>query len=116
MLPDDPDARLRCFKNALRNWNFRGYVRFKPVADEWLRQQLGVSEREVARELHDYVENGGMVEEQTERRPEWDDYEFHFDLRVPIAGRHVYFEALLFCEDPDDPDDPTIFVVSVHDV
>jgi hypothetical protein len=115
--PEDQKARLRCFRNALRNWKFRGYVRFKPRVEEWLKKELPeLTLLEIARELHLYVEGGGEIDEQEERRPEWDDYEFHHDLRVPIGGRRIYFETLLFCEDADDPDDPVIEVVSVHDV
>ena len=117
LLPEDKATRLRCFGNALRNWEFRGYVRFKPIAAEWLAKELpDFSLLEIARELHEYVESGGQIDEQKERRPEYVSYEFHFDLRVKIGGRNVYFETTLFCDDADDPDDPTIEIVSVHDV
>ena len=116
-LPDDQEGRLRCYKNALRNWNFRGYVTFKPLVEEWLANELpGLSLREVACELYQHVEGGGGIDEQPERRPEYAFYEFHFDLRVTIGGRRIYFETVLLCEDADDPDDPQIEVVSVHDV
>ena len=116
-LPDDREARLRCYKNALRNWNFRGYVQFKPIVEEWLANELpGYSLREVVRELHAHVEAGGAIDEQKERRPEYVSYEFHYDLRVKFGERRVYFETVLLCEDADDPDDPQIQVVSVRDV
>ena len=103
--------------NALRNWNFRGYVRFKPLVEEWLANELpGYTLREVARQLHGHVEAGGEIDEQKERRPEYADFEFHYDLRVKIDDRRVYFETVLLCEDADDPDDPVIVVVSVHNV
>ncbi len=114
-LPEDKATRLRCFKNALRNG--KAWVRFKPVAVEWLAKELpdhGL--REIARELYLYVEAGGKIDEQKERRPEFVSYEFHYDLRVKIGGRYVYFETVLLCEDADDPDDPEIEIVSVHDV
>ncbi len=120
LLPDDPEARRRCYKNALSNWRYRDYVRFKERVLEWLRiecPEYGNIAVEIARRLHEYVnEQGGDIDEQEERRPEWDDHEFHFDLRVEIDGRHLYFETLLFCDNPDDVDDPFIEVVSVHDV
>jgi hypothetical protein len=117
-LPDDQATRLQCFKNALRNWNYDGYVDFKVrVVEENLPAYLpGCSPREIAHQLYLFVSNGGLIDEQVERRPEWKEYEFHYDLRVPIAGRQIYFETILICEDADDPDDPTIVVVSVHDV
>jgi hypothetical protein len=116
-LPEDQEGRLRCYRNALRNWSFRGYVEFKPRAEAWLASELPeLSLREVARALYQHVEGGGEIDEQVERRPEYVSYEFHFDLRVRIGGRHIYFETVLLCEDAKDPDDPMIEVVSVHDV
>jgi hypothetical protein len=117
MLPEDYEARLRCYQNALRNWNFRGYVSFKPAAEEWLGRELSdYTLRDIARELRQHVESGGVIDEQKERRPEYVSYEIHYDLRVRIGDRVVYFETVLLCEDADDPDDPQILVVSVHDV
>jgi hypothetical protein len=116
-LPDDQEGRLRCFTNALRNWKYRGYVTFKPIAEKWLLNELpGLNLREIARLLHEHVVNGGKIHETKERRPEWDDFDFHYDLRVRIGDRHIYFETTLDCNDPDAPDDPTIRVVSVRDV
>ena len=115
-LPDDQEGRLRCYRNALRNWNYADYVRFKERVQEWLRNELAFSQREVARLLHACAETPGAIDEQVERRPEYAHYQFHYDLRVRIGDRQVYFETLLFCDDPDDPDDPYIVVVSVHDV
>jgi hypothetical protein len=92
-------------------------VRFKTLAEEWLANELPRRTLlDIARELHRYVEEGGEIDEQKERRPEYLHYEFHYDLRVKIDDRHVYFETVLLCEDADDPDDPMIVVVSVHDV
>jgi hypothetical protein len=34
---------------------------------------------------------------------------------VSIKGRRVYFETRLVYRNPDDPDDPFIEVVNVHD-
>jgi hypothetical protein len=116
-LPDDQQGRLRCYRNALRNWNYTGYVEFKKLAQEWLLQELsGLSLDDIRRELHDFVDQGGVIDEQVERRPEYLHYQFHFDLRVTIGHRRVYFETVLICDDPADPDDPLIIVVSVHDV
>ncbi len=114
-LPEEHEVRLRCCRNALRNWRFRGYVHFMPRPEEDLGKLLpGLTLLEIAHELHKHVEAGGTIDEQPERRPEYVSYEFHFDLRVQIGGRLVYFETILLCEDADDPDDPVIQVVSVH--
>jgi hypothetical protein len=116
MLPDNQEGRLRCYRNALRNWNYHGYVRFKNVALEELGKILpDLDAREIARELNRYVEEGGVIHEKQERRPEYVEAEFHYDLRLNIDNRQVYFETVLkVIRDPDDPDDPTIEVVSVH--
>jgi len=122
MLPDDKEGRLRCFRNALRNWNVRGYVRFKSRAEEWLGNELPELEdlRDIARQLHEFVETGGKIDEQVEKRrlelAEDHAQEFRYDLRLLIGGRRLYFETILLTDDPDDPDDPTIVVVNVHDV
>ena len=42
-------------------------------------------------------------------------FEFHYDLRVLIGGRLIYFETVLLCIDPNNPDDPRIEVVNIHD-
>ncbi len=125
-LPDDREARLRCYRNALRNEasrfaRFPGadsvYVSLKRHAQEWLRSEFAeYSHRNIIRLLHVYVEAGGVIHEVVEKRPEYVHYEFHYDLRVPIGGRPVYFETTLSCEDADDPDSFTIRVVSVKDV
>jgi hypothetical protein len=117
MLPEDQEGRLRCYRNALRNWNFRAYIQFKPIVEAWLANELsGYSLREIAHGLHAHVEAGGAIDEQKERRAEYVSYEFHYDLRVNFGGRRIYFETIMLCDDADDPDDPQIEVVSVHDV
>lgn len=66
MLPKDQEGRLRCYRNALRNWNYEGFVDFKPRVAEWLRKELpGFEPREIARERHRRVEEGGKIDEQT---------------------------------------------------
>lgn len=110
---EDPEilARLRA---ALSNWRVTGYVLWKDLAQQWVRSQLdGVEPREVARLMHDHVVRGGAVDQVNERRPEWSDYDFHYDFRLPVAGRHLYIETVLL---DDDPEDPILRVVSIHDV
>src|SRR5579862_7813484 len=117
MLPESPEERLRCYRNALRNWRPTGYVTFKKIAEQWLRTEFpDLPLIDVRRELHEFVENGGEIDEQVEKRPEYAHCEFHFDLRLKIGNRRLYFETVLQCDDFDDPDDPTIVVVNVHDV
>ncbi len=65
--------------------------------------------------MYEYVVAGGAIDEQVETRPEYFSYEFHYDLRINIGGRRVYFETVLVCKDPNDPDDSMIEVVNVHE-
>jgi hypothetical protein len=117
MLPDNQEVRIRCYKNAVRNWRFNGYVNFKPIVEEWLTKEFPeIDMRQVAQELCRHVEAGGVIDEQKERRAEFVHYEFHYDLRLTLANRYLYFETVLSCDDANDPDDPQIDVVSVHDV
>ena len=65
MLPEDREARLRCYRNALRNWNFEGYVTFKPIAAKWLANEVpDLALRQIKHELHRHVETGGEIDEQ----------------------------------------------------
>jgi hypothetical protein len=116
-LPDDPDDRLRCYRNALRNWKYDGYVEFKPRARDGLKEWVpSRALREIKRLLFEFVDSGGKIDEQVETRLEYVGDEFHYDLRVKIDDRLIYFETILRTQKPDDPDDPRIEVVNVHDV
>jgi hypothetical protein len=123
ILPDDLEGKLRCYRNVLRNEAQRAvgrdpdYVVFKKRPQQWLRSELAeYSLREICRFLHAHVESGGKIDAQVEKRPEYTHYEFHYDLRVLIGGRRIYFETVLEFEDADDEDDLTVVVVNVHDV
>jgi hypothetical protein len=112
----DPE-RLCCYRNALANWNYDGFVSCNERAWGWLQTTFpAYSRRQIAQLLYRYVHAGGEIDEQVETREEWRDrYEFHHDLRVRIGGRLVYFETRLIYRNPDDPDDPVIVVVNAHD-
>ncbi len=115
MAPLTDPVRLNAYRNALRNWKYTGFVTWKEEAARWVRRELeGSPIKEIARLMHEYVEGGGEIDEQRETR-EWLEGEYHYDLRFPIGGRWIYIETLLSFEDPEDPDDPTICVVSIHD-
>jgi hypothetical protein len=115
-LPEDPKDRLRCYRNALKNWKYEGYLQFKERVGLWLRKEFpGRTLEAIQKLLFEYVDGGGVIDEQVESRPEYVSYEFHFDLRVKIDDRLLYFETILICKKPNDPDDPRIEVVNVHD-
>jgi hypothetical protein len=108
----DPE-RLTCYQNALAQWNTTGYVNFLDGPLRWLRKELaGISPPEVKRLLHDYVVGGGQIDEVVETRETWRDrYEYHYDLRVRIDGRLIYFETRLV----PSRTGPEIYVVNIHD-
>jgi hypothetical protein len=55
---------------------------------------------------------GGVIDQVPETRPEWSAWPFHYDFHLQLAGRDVYIETIL---KDDDPNDPTIRIVSIHD-
>jgi hypothetical protein len=112
----DP-TRLRAYNDALANWAFEGFVRFEltPTAYAWIKRELdNVSLKDVARQMHEYVNAEGEVDEVRETRPEWSDHEFHYDLRFTIEGKPVYIETRLEFTLPLVPDNSTIVVVNIH--
>jgi hypothetical protein len=113
MPPLQDPVLLARYQSALANWGVTGYVLWKETALTWLRQHLGgMDPRLVAQLMFRHVAAGGVIDQVPERRPEWSDYDFHYDLRLPIAGRLIYVETVLL---DDDPTDPILRVVSIHD-
>lgn len=116
MAPLTDPVRLKAYRNALANWKYEGYVRWKEVPACWVRREFaGWTQKAIAEQMYLYVAAGGEIDEQPETREDWLESKFHYDLRIQIGGRRIYIETLLFYHDPDDPDDPTIHVVNVHD-
>lgn len=108
----DP-ALLAMFRHALSEWNCSGYITWKRIAREWVEDNLeGFTTRAVGEELFRFFDAGGEVDQVRETRPEWSEQRFHYDFRLEIGGRRLYIETILV---DDDPDDPTIHVVSIHD-
>jgi hypothetical protein len=108
----DP-AILAQYVSALANWRVTGYVDWKERARNWVREHLaGIDPRRIAKMMYDHVQAGGTIDQVPETRPEWNDRPFHYDFRLSIAGRLIYIETILI---DDDPTDPVIRVVSIHD-
>jgi hypothetical protein len=112
----DP-TRLAAYEDALSNWRFKGYIRFEltETAYAWVKRQLGnISLIEIGRLMHEHVAAGGDVDEVRETRPEWSDYEYHYDLRLTVYDEPVYIETRLNYKLPFVRDQSTIVVVNIH--
>ena len=108
----DPDL-LAKFQSALSEWRFTGYVTWKPIARQWLEQNLeGLTTRFIGEEMFRFFSAGGEIDQVREARPEWSEHRYHYDFRIDIGGRLLYIETVLV---EDEPNDPTIHVVSIHD-
>jgi len=104
---------LAQFGYVLANWNYTGYVTAKDVALEWVANNLGgLTLRDVAKAMNEHFRLGGKIDQQPETRPEWSLWPFHYDFRFLFAGKDIYIETIL---QDDDPGDPTIHIVSIHD-
>jgi hypothetical protein len=104
---------LAAIRGVLDNWHVTDYVTWKSVVRDWVGEYLPRhSLKDLARLMHDHVAAGGEIDQVRERRPEWNDRDYHYDFRIPVAGRLIYLETLLI---DDDPTDPTLHIVSIHD-
>jgi hypothetical protein len=104
---------LAAFRSALSNWNFTDYVTEKDAVMAWRDRELpGTSLKAVAKRLYDHLQVGGTIDQTPETRPEWNDRPFHYDFRIMIANRRLYIETILV---DDDPTDPYVHIVSMHD-
>lgn len=112
---NDPQIQAQ-FAAVLNNWNVTGYVTAKEIVLDWIAENVpGYDLRAIAKLIHDYLQAGGMPDQVRERRPEYNDRDYHYDdfrLPIPERQRQVYIETILM---DDDPSDPTIYIVSMHD-
>jgi hypothetical protein len=114
MAPLSDSVVLAKIRQALSNCRFTGYVIWKPIAKSWVDSNMdGMTTRYVAEMMFEHVVSGGKINQVIETRPEWDEQRFHYDFRILIEGRLIYIETILI---EDDPDDPIIHIVSIHDV
>lgn len=108
----DPAIRAQ-FQKVLAEWKYTGYVTAKEVARHWITNHLGgLDLKAVARAMHQFLANGGVIDQVKETRPEWSAWPFHYDFRLLLAGKDIYIETVM---QDDDPTDPTIEIVSIHD-
>lgn len=119
MAPLNDPERLAAYNDALGNWNFSGYIQFKlsETSIRWVKREIeNISLKEIGRLMFEYVDAGGKIDEVRETRPEWSDYEFHYDIRLPIHEKLVYVETRLNFSPPFVPDQSSIVVVNIHDI
>ena len=108
----DPSI-LAQFRAVLGNWKYTDYVTAKPQALDWIANNLGgLGLKDVAKGMNDYYKTGGVIDQVPERRPEYWHWPYHYDFRLQLAGKEIYIETIL---QDDDPKDPTIRIVSIHD-
>ncbi len=72
----------------------------------------GLTQRDVAKAMFESLRRGEVINQVPETRTEWSMWPYHYDFRLQLAGRDVYVETIL---QDDDPNDPTIHIVSIHD-
>jgi len=109
----DPAIRAQ-FQSVLANWKYTGYVTGTERVLAWIATELpGLTLKDVARVMNAHAQSGGVLDQVPETREEWSEWPFHYDFRLPITGRMVYIETILR---DDVPTDPTIHIVSMHDV
>lgn len=110
--------RLSAYTDALRNWSITGYIQFdlNKQAFTWLRRTLSnITLKDLARPMHEYVLEGGEIDVVVETRPEWmQEFEYHYDLRIPVQDVVVYIETRLNYRLPLVADESWILVVNVH--
>lgn len=105
---------LRRIRQAFSNWHVSGYVNWKPACSGWVARELDAtswSTNGIARLLHSRIEAGAIPREQDETSGEYDQSVW-YSLILGLSGRRVFVKFVL---DPDDDDDPGIYVVSIHD-
>jgi len=105
---------LSQFDAVLNNWNYTDYVTAKPQVLDWIANNLaGLGFKDVAKAMHAHCRSGGVIDQVPECRPEYSAWPYHYDFRLQLAGKLLYIETIL---QDDDPRDPTIRIVSIHDV
>src|SRR5262245_56331677 len=90
----DPELLAR-YLAVLSEWHVTGFVDYKDTAREWIKKNLpDQTLKDVAKLMYNHVAAGGQIDQVPERRPEWNDRDFHYDLRVSIGGKLRYIETL----------------------
>ena len=103
---------LAAFHATLSNWNVTDYVAGRQAMESRSKEMPHVPLKAVAKRMYEHLQAGGTIDQTPETPPEWNDRPFHYDFRLVIDGWHMYIETILV---DDDPTDPTVHIVSMHD-
>ena len=111
----DPQRRA-AYMDAVGNGHLHDYVQFRlsDSAIRWIKAELGITLAALRLQICDHIKTGGKIHEVKERRPEWSEHEYHYDLRFQIGGTDVYVETRLIARIPFVPNQPSILVVNIH--
>ncbi len=98
---------------ALKEWNCDGFIQWKRLPVEWLRKNLeGHDPKSIGSLMYEHVANGGEIDQVVETREDYRNlYPYHYDFRIPIAGRLIYIETRF----DEEKMGPTVYVVNIHD-
>lgn len=77
----------------------------------WIRENLpSLTDKGFKQALWEFADAGGRIDQHEEKRENWQDWEFYYDMVLEIEGVEVYVEMRF----PDWEEDPSLYVVSVH--
>ena len=101
------------FFEALKEWKCDGYIQWNRRPTEWLRKNLqSRSQKAIGRAMLDHVVSGGEIDQVKQNYEGYrDSHPYHYDFRIPIAGRLIYIETVF----DDTARGPTITVVNIKD-
>lgn len=107
---DSPD--ISRYKAALSEWNVAGGVVWNSRSQDYVRTNMSLSPKEIAKLMWEFVQRGGEIDAQPEtREPYRRERKFHYDLRLPLEGKDMYVETILVDDSRIDP--PHIQVVNI---
>ena len=87
-------------------------VRWKPLPVEWVRKNLGCTQRAIDDLLYEHIDSGGEIDQVVEDRDGYRHHGYHYDFRICVSERRVYVETILY----QGRMGPIVTIVNVHDV
>lgn len=116
--PFEHQVVLKAFQLARSEMGYvTGYVEWDAKQANLARGTLadlnGLTPEAVRTRAIDFVTDGGHIAQQIESRKEYLDFRFYYKITLPAAGfpQGVFVEFRLI---DDDPDNPSVLIVSAH--